>query len=174
MGLDTGPTCYNGDCQCGSGDGKKSCAGEGSGQKCVAGVCKCTDTLDSCADPSGSYCDPTAISGAGVCKCSASVPKCSNPGELCVGGQCKCGTEDSCVGKMTGEHCDGSTCKCSQTMAACQGCTNEMCPGKFLNSFFNSESQILKINLQYEDDSYVYIVYISTLLIQPLHYQAMR
>ena len=87
----------------------------------------------------GEYCDAAANNGTGACKCSESVPACTNGNEVCdnIYHVCKCGSADSCEGKVTGSYCDSanSKCKCSATQDACADgthkCENGMCIGKF-------------------------------------------
>ena len=137
-GLSTGAFCdsMNNVCKCSS--TVASCAGNVAGAYCDSAnnVCKCTATLDSCPlMTTGAYCD----AANNKCKCTSSLDACTSP-ETCDStannnaGACKCGSESSCVGQVTGELCDGSGCKCSSSVDKCsdmQTCDNGQCKGQF-------------------------------------------
>ena len=151
-----GDVCGNdGTCKCGP-DGNSACPASATASNyCDAtaydtsdppkrGVCKCTETLASCAGmTTGEYCDTTANDYDGACKCTLSLDACVT-GETCdsTNNACKCGSGSSCVGSLINPTCleeEGGDNKCqcgtSSSKKECtssQKCINNQCSSKFI------------------------------------------
>ena len=107
-----------GRCKCGASEG---CDGKKTGSYCDSSnsVCRCSPTIDACHNTTDTCINQQCT------KCGSSDP-CTISGETCQFGVCKCGTTESCAGKLSGEYCDAhnNICKCKADTDACSGATD--------------------------------------------------